>query len=223
MNAFKFAQLVVFGLVSRFAIAAPSLTSDALRLLDSANRQADHGERSRAKADLDCLLMPYGITIGMETSGAMAQAVEKGVRVWSERLPGCPFHFTTDPDAAIKVRFVDEIQQGGDVQGELHIHRYVRWGHGTASYHVTGTIQVRDNADGHPLRSSEVSAVVEHELGHLLGLDDESEAGVLMGPFVPGHPVEGPTDEEVSMVENFRADVRRAIADLYERSSFRRP
>jgi hypothetical protein len=217
MTAPQLIPSLLVALVAGRADATATLSSDSLHLLDAASRQAEHGERSRARAGLEALLLSDGITIGMDGSGVMNHAVERGVRVWSERLRNCPFHFTNSSASAIKVRFVDDIEGGGDLQGQLHIHRLVKWGRDHASYRVEGTIEIRDNADGRQLHPDEVSAVVEHELGHLLGLDDEDEPGVLMGPFVPGRPVDGPTDEEVEILENFRAGVRRTIAQLSER------
>ncbi len=196
------------------ALANPSLSSDSIHMLRSARSQADHGQRSRAQAALDCLLMTHGVSVGMEWPGAMSRAVEHGVQTWGDRLDDCPFRFTTRPNPDIKVRFVDDIQSGGDVQGQVQLQRYVRWGSGGASYHLKGTILVRDNVEGRRLSSSEVAAVVEHELGHVLGLDDADQTGELMGPFVPGEPMDGPTDEEVAKVASFRSTVRRTLAEI---------
>jgi hypothetical protein len=200
------------------ASAQARLSDDVLHYRDAAVRQAESGQRPRALACLASLLMSSGITIGMESPGAMSHAVERGIRIWIDRVPGCPLRFTSDPDAAIKVRFVDGISDGGDVQGRLDVHRYVRWGRDHASYSVRGTIQIRNNTDGRALDSDEVAAVMEHELGHLLGLDDEDEPGTLMGPFVAGEPCDGPSDGEVDMVRNFRSHVKHDI-DLISRHS----
>jgi hypothetical protein len=206
------------------AFAQASLSSDTINLLNSARSEAERGEIARAQAALGCLLMPHGLTIGMEAPGAMSRAVSHAVQVWGERLEDCPFHFTTSRNPELKVRFVDGIEGGGDVQGQVRLQRYVRWGSGGAAYHVRGTILICEQVEGRSLNSREVSAVVEHELGHVLGLDDAPEPGQLMGPFVPGEPVDGPTDDEVAKVSDLRSMVRKDLADMaaLNRGGYRR-
>jgi hypothetical protein len=191
-----------------------TLSLNSTGLLHNAIAQAENGHLQEAQAALEALLMSDGITVGMELPGAMSKAVEHGVNVWQERLAGCPIKFVSGRNADLKVRFVNEISTGGDVQGELRVQRRIRWGSDGPGYQVKGTILVRDEVDGRHLTRSEVSAVVEHELGHLLGLDDDERIGMLMGPFLAGHPVDGPANEEVEAVSDFRYEVRRSLESI---------
>lgn len=209
--------LVAFIPMAGPASARARLSDNVTQVQHIAVRQAEHGQRLRALASLASVLMTSGVTIGMESPGAMGRAVEHGVKVWNDRLPGCPFRFSTSSKPAIKVRFVDHISGEGELQGRLEVHRYVRWGGDDASYTVRGTIEICDNTDGRPLDAAEVAAVTEHELGHLLGLDDEDEPGTLMGPFVAGEPCDGPSEDEVALVQGFRSQVRHQMASMSRR------
>jgi hypothetical protein len=180
-------------------------------LLHSAIADAESGNRGRAEASLASLLMAKGVTIGMEYPGAMAGAVEHGIRVWRSRLEDCPFRFVTGSKADVKIKFVDAISSEGDVQGQIRVRRLFRWGSGGPSYRVEGAILVCRYVEGRALSQPEVAAVVEHELGHLLGLDDDERPGMLMGPFVAGEPVDGPSEQEVDKVADFRSAVRHTL------------
>src|SRR5579862_2451498 len=119
------------------AFGQASLSDDTVNVLHAAMTQAEHGEIARAQAALGSLLMPRGLSVGMESPGAMSRAVQHGVQIWGERLEDSPFHYTSSRNADIKVRFVDAIHGEGDLQGQVRLHRYVRWGSGGASYHIT--------------------------------------------------------------------------------------
>lgn len=141
----------------------------------------------------------------------MSSTVSRGIQTWTERLGESPFAFTKSDKPDIKVVFVSDIESGDDVQGQVHCLRQVAWGRKGSSYRIKGTILIRDNVDGRQLDSSEKTAVIEHELGHVLGLDDDENPSHLMGPFVAGQPVDGPTEDEVETVQEFRSEVRDAL------------
>jgi hypothetical protein len=218
LHAFAAATLVGLACLSP---AATSLSFDSMNLLQMAVSETRSGHKGEAQACLSCLLMSGGVTIGMEWPGAMSGTVEHAVQVWQSRLDDCPFRYVDGAKADIRVRFVDEIPAGGDVQGQIKVQRTLRWGSHGAGYRLKGWIMVRQNVDGRPLTQPEIAAVVEHELGHLLGLDDDDRVGMLMGPFAAGEPVDGPTIEEVVKVAAFRTAVRRSLSAASVKSSRR--
>ncbi len=193
---------------------SPSISSTSVHAYHTAIDEANGGQIGRATATLSCLLMPYKLTVGMVHHGSMERAVAKSVSVWAKRLNGAPFVFTNSAPPAIKVSFVQGIRRGGDVQGEVHCERQVYWGKSGARYRVRGTILIRDNVDGRPISAIEAASVVEHELGHVLGLEDDTNTGRLMGPFVAGSPVDGPAPDEIYTLTVFRGAVQDALRQI---------
>jgi hypothetical protein len=201
------------------ALGSPSISSTSVRAYHTAIDEANAGQVGRATATLSCILMPYKLTVGMSSHGSMERAVSRGVGVWSSRLPDAPFVFTGSASPAIKVSFVHGINRGGDIQGEVHCERQVYWGSSGAKYRVRGTILIRDNVDGRPITSIEAASVIEHELGHVLGLEDDSSPDCLMGPFVAGAPVDGPAPQEVYTLSTFRGAVHDALHQIEGRQA----
>ena len=116
----------------------------------------------------------------------------------------------------ILVKFVNAIDSGGDVQGQVEATRMLHWG-STVSYKIEGTLLVRRTTGRRALTEDEMTEVVAHELGHLLGLDDADECAGLMGPFVAGRPRLKPSKNEVNAVVNYRLDLHAAIAKLNQK------
>jgi hypothetical protein len=213
----SFTTLAISSLVA-FTFCTPSISKSSVRAYHSAITEANHGEISRAKATLGCLLMPAGLTIGLQGDPDMRAALRRGIEVWTERLRSVPFVLASRARPDLKVVFVRKIQSGGEVQGEVRCQRQVHWGSFGAQYRVKGTIYVCNQVNGRPISRTEAASVIEHELGHVLGLDDDTDPSHLMGPFVEGSPVDGPAPEEVSMVQSFRAALRDVLRQIEARS-----
>ncbi|RYG38950.1 hypothetical protein EON81_02355 [bacterium] len=130
------------------------------------------------------------------------ETVEGGVAIWRAALPDSPFVAVSEGTAEVKVRFVDFVE-GPEGVGRVEAKRDYWFGKGHGS-RLTGTIYIRRTVGTRPIRSNEAAAVLAHELGHLLGLDDVPEPGPIMGPLLPGAPSVFPTEDEVASILRLR-------------------
>lgn len=193
------------------ATAAP-LEGQSLDALRQAQRNVVSGKRGRGLAELDSLVMRDGVTVSLETPGAMEPSVRRGLEAWNAALGERPFRMLSPGSAAdVTVRFVPNLDsEGGDVQGMVTATRQMSWSSRDHSYQLRGVIYVRDNVEGRPLRPEEVVNVVAHEAGHLLGLADVRRRDRLMGPLVVGRPRSGPEPEEIEAVQDYRDLIRQS-------------
>lgn len=176
--------------------------------------------RGKQLATLQSYLLSEQVTVGFDprdTSDPRMESVRKGIQVWADALPDSPFVLArTGEKPMVVVRFVNSITGGGDIQGQIEATRYLRWGN-RSSYKIEATMLVRQTTGRRNMRDDEITEVVAHELGHLLGLDDAEECLGLMGPFVPGRARLKPSREELDAVLDYRDQLRVAIAKLNER------
>ncbi len=173
------------------------------------------GGKGKRLAMLESYLLNSRVTVGLDPSDksdGKVTGIARGIRIWEDALPDSPFVLARPGEKPmITVKFVNSIDSGGDVQGQIEATRYLRWG-STVSYKITGTMLVRVNTGRRPLREDEITEVVAHELGHVLGLDDAEDCVGLMGPFVPGRARLRPSDDELQAVVQYRDQLREAIA-----------
>jgi hypothetical protein len=175
------------------------------------------GARGKQLATLHSYLLTDTVTVGLDPADSRdwkEDSIAQGMKIWSDAISDSPFVLAKPGEKPmIVVRFVDSIDRGGDVQGQVEATRMLHWG-SSVSYKIEGTLLVRSTTGRRDLNSDELSEVVAHELGHLLGLDDANDCVGLMGPFVPGRPRLKPSREEQSAVVEYRSQLRNAIAKL---------
>jgi hypothetical protein len=175
------------------------------------------GARGKQLATLHSYLLTNAVTVGLDPSDERderAGSIARGVRIWDDAIPDSPFVLARPGEKPmITVKFVKAIDRGGDVQGQVEATRMLHWG-SSVSYKIEGTLLVRSVTGRRDLDDDELSEVIAHELGHLLGLDDAEECVGLMGPFVPGRPRMKPSKEEQNAVLEYRDQLRDAIAKL---------
>ena len=206
MTMLAFLATVAFA--TNAAVPLETQCADSLR---DARRQVATGKRSRGLAALDSLVMKDGVTVSLEAPNAGEPCVARAIEAWNDALGERTFRMKPAGSAAdVTVRFVRNLDRmGGDVQGMVEADREISWSERTHAYRLKGTIYVRDNVEGRPLRPEEIVNVVAHETGHLLGLADVSQEDRLMGPMVVGFPKSGPTPAEAATVRGYRAMIRR--------------
>ena len=173
--------------------------------------------RGKQLATLQSYLLKDPVTVGVAPGESnepwKKQAIANGISVWADAIPDSPFVLAKDGEKPmIVVRFVRGIGASGDVQGQVEATRYLRWGSNTVSYRIEATLQVKMTTGQRNLQDDEVTEVIAHELGHVLGLDDNPECVGLMGPFVPDHARPAPSREEIRAVMQYRDQLRDAIA-----------
>lgn len=201
---------------SLLAPAGGLITPEAASVVH-ANPGKNAGARGKQLATLQSYLLTDAVTVGLDPGQDddwKSDSIGAGLRVWADAINDSPFRLAPQGQKPmIVVKFVDSIDSGGDVQGQVEATRLLRWG-SSVSYKIEGTLLVRKTTGRRDLRPDELTEVVAHELGHLLGLDDAGECVGLMGPFVPGHPRMKPSKEELNAVIEYRSELRDAIAKL---------
>jgi hypothetical protein len=199
------------------------LSSDVVRALRTASSASGWEARQKSAVTLESLLMTKTVTIGLDFDAQDGDArridgMRSGLKVWQDALSDCPFREARDEEQPdVLVKFVKDIPDGGDLAGEIEAGRHISWGSKSRTYTLTATLLVRADADGRRLSKAEITEVVAHELGHLLGLDDDDRTTGLMGPFVPGKPRPHASDEEIQTVIDARDEMRSRIVALTTR------
>jgi hypothetical protein len=206
----------------RKALAATSLSLCAILSLAGGRLNSEAAGVLRLKdptsskqlATLQSYLMTDKVTVGIIGDDQHLAAVQRGLAVWDEAISDSPFVMAGPGEKPmISVRFVNTISSddGGDTQGQIEATRYLHWGT-NVSYKLEANLQVCHLAGRRELRDDEITEVVAHELGHILGLDDADDCSGLMGYFVPGRPRMKPTEDERKSVIRYRAQLREAIS-----------
>ena len=85
------------------------------------------------------------------------------------------------------------------------VKRVVRTGRDSYEPRISADVALQAKA----LDGAAIAYVTAHELGHVLGLDDTTHCGELMGPAQLTNPVAGPAETEL-----------RALARLTDRADF---
>ncbi len=205
-----------FACAALLAPASGLISAEAANII-RVNPGKSAGARGKQLATLHSYLLTQSVTVGLDPSDNAdwkAGSIQNGVQIWSDALPDSPFVMARQGQRPmIVVKFVNSIDSGGDVQGQVEATRFLHWG-SSVSYKIEGTLLVRKSTGRRELREDELSEVVAHELGHLLGLDDADDCVGLMGPFVPGRARIKPSKAELNAVLDYREQLRDAIARL---------
>lgn len=193
------------------------LSDEAKACLGRAEQDSSAGRFRASLARLNALLLGATVRVSIDystlPSGAkkFSEGVGKGVQMWSQCLSDSPFVFSNDRSPDVTVRFVDKVPLNGDLQGLLEARQEYEWSNNAQSSKLTATIYIVATTEGRLLNSDQVSQVVAHELGHLLGLRDSDNGHEIMGLFDPRNPCISPSSREVSAVKEFRAHVKNEI------------
>lgn len=218
---------LTLALVSTFTYASarefhPMLSSDSRNCYLDAVTDANHSRYQPALAKLESLLMVQPVTVGIDMSTLTSNAAEtqaavaKGVAIWHKALPDSPYVFSTDKQRPqVLIKFVKNLpSDGGDLQGMIEAEHDFKWNGSTHSWKLVSTMYVVGQTEDRSLTPDEISEVVAHELGHLLGLTDAPGPNGLMGPFVPGSPRLAPSASELEAIRELRQMVEAEIEKI---------
>ena len=204
-------------LVATAAMAATKTDLINREALGTYRRAVLEKNQTKATALLRGLLLA-NVAIGIDATTVpdghddWAEAVREGIGVWSEAIEDSPFELARQGERpSIVVKFVSEIDGDDDLQGLVRAQRHFYWKDGQSGGRVDGVILVRKVSGRRLLTAAEVSRVVTHELGHILGLDDDPDGPGVMADFEPGPGIRSPSNDEVSAIQDFRGMLRAAM------------
>ncbi|MCU0316967.1 MAG: hypothetical protein MUC92_10275 [Fimbriimonadaceae bacterium] len=190
--------------------------AQSLRRADKAFREDDY---YLSLALLHGVVYPDGITLGFdETSlrGSKAKftkATHRAMVIWQNAMDGDSPMVYAEPGAKpeITMVLVDTLPQGNDVMGLIQMEKKYQWNKRMFRLEQKITISILRSYEGHALTEDQMTEVIAHEMGHLLGLADVDEVGPLMGPMQIGKPSTDPLPREVQAVKQLRRVAREQI------------
>ena len=178
-----------------------ALCSEQCELIREAVRQSDvNGLRSLLSLD--------GVTVGSVDHSVSLQAMQQAAEEWNRAL-GSPHFRLSNPGEipTVSVHKVNGITGNRDLQGLIEVDE-------TDKGLVSAKVWVDRQCGGRDLTDREVGAVLTHELGHFLGLDDIPNGTGVMGEYDPKHIVVTPSQKEVRAVSALRDKVQNTIAEI---------
>ena len=146
------------------------------------------------------------------------RAFDASLDAWQTDLDNS-IHFRRDEDptkADVIVRFRFDVRMGKEaVAGFTNWSRTIKMEKDRgieASFKADIQVRERD-LNRSPMSFESMRQESEHEIGHILGLDDSDLEGDLMGPLNIAHPVACPRDYEVAAVKKLREEAQQIKAD----------
>ncbi|RYG34409.1 matrixin family metalloprotease [bacterium] len=193
--------------VALAAIVSPILMGTGYRMapvlpevrnhLESAHKFLDEGDHARAEAHASVVLVREEIKVAVQFEDVeqddrrvCEEALQNAFETWQDALGGHLIFKRVAADQAgdVLVRFRPDVRMGREaVAGFVNWKRTVRTkGKEVVEASYSANMQLRTrNLNGRPMSVAAMHHEACHELGHVLGLDDQDAVGTLMGPLDP--------------------------------------
>lgn len=216
-----FATLCLFG--PAISIDQHPLLPEVAQHLDLAEKYASVGRIDVALAHAAVVMPDHRLRVRVDCSnimpadqGLFRNALNGAFRFWEDVLGEKTFEVTETGNADIVVHFQPDVcDRGVEVCGHSAWTRGVLHPDTCPSVVFTADVQVRmRRPNGESLNFEQLRACAAHELGHVLGLDDSPDAGV-MGRMDFKHPILSIRPDEVVTLLHARqvaAQIRRAFS-----------
>ncbi len=206
-----------------------ALLPEVMHQMNDAHKASDAGTLDFAIAHADLILLPETVSVSTKFESipdaqrkTCVRALDASLAAWESAL-GKTIHFRKEEDpskADISIRFRSDVRMGREaVAGFTNWKRTIK----TEGAKVVETafkadvqIRARDLSFA-PMSYEAMRQETEHELGHILGLEDSEHQGDLMGALDISHPVNGPRDYEVDAVRSLRDEAKQVKADAIAR------
>lgn len=206
----------------------PEVHPSFVDTLDQAVAAKNSGENRKAMAMLEGILYPNGITVGLDYNSAGSylnsakNAVNRAKATWDYQLDGdSPIKLTSSQNAEITIVFTSKIPEASvDALGLIDLKKEYRWNRTRHEVTNSGTIYVLKSWDGESLSEDQITEIVTHEFGHMLGLGDVSHIGHLMGPMVKSKTTLEAKPHEVRALQMLRSYARSQFKQLSTLDAF---
>ncbi len=209
------------------AIGATSLARFAT-ILPEIQKQLADGRRCVISGDLDVAIAHANLVLVSEQVAVCpkydrvsasqkkicARALNASFAAWESALDqSIHFHLEDDPNKAdIVINFKFDVRMGSEpVAGFTNWKRAIKSEGGKVTEtSFKADVQVRTHDLNHSQMPFEcIRQETEHELGHILGLEDSDTEGDIMAPLNLARPVSYPRSYEVNAVQKVRDEARR--------------
>jgi hypothetical protein len=222
----KFGMIAAIGLVvaSSFAgyHARAAIHPAVTEHLDNARIQAQLGKADEAASYAQAMLMGGKITVSVDYGNTPIKQIEwcdtavKGAFDMWEKALDHDVTFTRvelGEKADIKIKFDQNVKLKNQI-----VSGYINWSRtvedtteGPVPHFKADVFLRTTDPNGTPLQAKAMRHTCGHEFGHMFGLDDVKEVGMLMGPINLRCPVAAPNEAEVETVKAIRSECQTLV------------
>ena len=192
----------------------PLVQAKVMRDLKKAEVMIDQGDYEKA-AVYASLFSGDELTVRVDKSSiptgeesAALNALEGAMQLWEKESDGqIRFRMVESGPAVVNLRFTNSLYVGGcQAAGRATWSRQViDWGFGQATREMKARIDIRWlGTDGRAHSENALRHTIAHELGHVIGLDDNPSGGI-MGRLDPARPADALSEKEESALDTLLA------------------
>ena len=190
--------------------------------LDNARIKAQLGKADEAASYAQAMLMGGKITVSVDYGNtpikqipACDEAVKGAFSMWETALDHqvdfARVEFGSEADVKIKFDTSTKLKNQV-VSGYINWSRTVEDTVGGPVPHFKADVFLRTtDPNGSPMPAKAMRHTCGHEFGHMFGLDDVKEVGMLMGPINLRCPVSAPNDAEIETVQAIRSECQTLV------------
>jgi predicted Zn-dependent protease len=190
--------------------------------LDAARNRAQLGQKNEAAGYAQSMLMGEKLTVLVrygDTPPSQVQACDDAVagafKMWETALDGSVMfeRVLENTKADIKITFGSDVKLNNSI-----VSGYINWTRNIANTEegtkpvFEADIHLRTtDPKGRELKWEAMRHTCGHEMGHMFGLDDVNQIGMLMGPLDIRKPVKAPNESEVETVKAIREEAQSIV------------
>ena len=190
--------------------------------LDNARIKAQLGKADEAASYAKAMLMGGNITVSVDYGDtpvkqqiACDEAVKGAFEMWEKALDH-DVNFTRvefGEKADVKIKFDQRVKLNNQI-----VSGYINWSRTVEDTtdgpipHFKADVFLRTtDPNGNQMVAKAMRHTCGHEFGHMFGLDDAKEVGMLMGPINLRCPVAAPNESEIETVKAIRSECQALV------------
>jgi predicted Zn-dependent protease len=168
--------------------------------LNAARAAAESGQWSKAGALVELVkIQEIRLEVPYHATSLQRRALAEAAEMWETALEGSfRFKMVSPGEGQVSVKFAENVSYGGtsSMARATWSRQLLNYGWGTYGSQTTASIEIRTQLNGTECPLMTLRHALAHELGHVLGLDDSSRLGDVMGPQMTERTPEAPGSEE---------------------------